>query len=53
MELSGRRQYLTLLSVAETCKCKGASVLDFFRSQQTDVHEFVARTSRVTSPRPS
>jgi hypothetical protein len=51
--VKGIREYLTLLSVAETCKCKGASVLDFFRSQQTDVDEFVARTSRATSPRPS
>src|SRR4029078_9682348 len=34
--VKGIREYLVLLSVAETCKCKGASVLDFFRSEQAD-----------------
>jgi hypothetical protein len=50
--VKGIREYLILLSVAETCKCKGVSVLDFFRSQRTDVDDFAARPSRVTSPVP-
>lgn len=36
----GIRDYLVLLSICETCKCKGASFLDFLRSGQTDVNTF-------------
>ena len=50
--VKGIREYLILLSVAETCKCKGASVLDFFRSEQTDVDKFVTRPNRVASSVP-
>lgn len=50
--VKGIREYIILLSVAETCKCKGVSVLDFFRSQQTDVDEFVTRPNGVASPVP-
>jgi hypothetical protein len=36
----GMRDYLVLLSICETCKCKGASFLDFLRSGQLDVNSF-------------
>ena len=34
------RDYLVLLSVAETCKCKGLNFLSFLRSGSTDVDGF-------------
>ncbi|MFC1781019.1 IS66 family transposase [Planctomycetota bacterium] len=37
----GTRDYLTLLSIAETCKCKGINFLQFLRSGQKDVDEFI------------
>src|SRR5262249_41874568 len=33
----GIRDYLVLLSVSETCKCRGMSFLDFLRSGRTDI----------------
>jgi hypothetical protein len=33
----GIRDYLVLLSVSETCKCRGISFLDFLRSGRTDI----------------
>ena len=33
----GIREYLVLLSISETCKCKGVRFLDFLLSQQPDV----------------
>jgi hypothetical protein len=33
----GLREYLVLLSISETCKCKGVSFLDFLLSQEGDV----------------
>jgi hypothetical protein len=49
--VKGIREYLILLSVAETSKCKGVSVLDFFRSQRTDVDDFIARPTASLVPR--
>ncbi len=40
----GMRDYLVLLSICETCKCKGASFLDFLRSGQMDVNAFADRS---------
>ncbi len=37
----GLREYLVLLSISETCKCKGVSFLDFLLSGDTDVDTFV------------
>ena len=37
----GIREYLTLLSICETCKYKGVSFLDFLRSGEKDVDEFI------------
>jgi hypothetical protein len=34
------RDYLVLLSVAETCKCKGLNFLDFLRSGSTEIEGF-------------
>ncbi len=36
----GIRDYLLLLSICETCKCKGASFLDFLRSGEVDIDSF-------------
>ena len=40
----GMRDYLVLLSICETCKCKGASFLDFLRSGEMDVNAFADRS---------
>jgi predicted RecB family nuclease len=37
----GIRDYLILLSICETCKCKGVSFLDFLRSGGKDIDVFV------------
>jgi len=42
----GLREYLVLLSLSETCKCKGLSFLDFLRSQESNVDTFASRTRR-------
>ena len=42
----GLREYLVLLSLSETCKCKGLSFLDFLRSQESNVDNFASRTRR-------
>lgn len=39
----GLREYLVLLSISETCKCKGVSFLDFLLSQEADVDAFISR----------
>ena len=36
----GMRDYLVLLSICETCKCKGVSFLDFLRSGEVDIGSF-------------
>lgn len=42
----GIRDYLILLSICETCKCKGVSFLDFLRSGEKDIDAFVDRKHR-------
>lgn len=37
----GIRDYLILLSLSETCKCKGINFLQFLRSGQRDIEEFI------------
>lgn len=37
----GIREYLTLLSICETCKYKGISFLDFLRSGEKDIDTFI------------
>jgi len=39
----GIRDYLVLLSVCETCKCKGARFLDFLLSDESNLDRFVSR----------
>lgn len=39
----GIRDYLILLSICETCKYKGVSFLDFLRSGEKDIDEFIIR----------
>jgi predicted RecB family nuclease len=43
----GVREYLALLSINETCKCKGLSFLGFMRSGVDDIEAF-ARNARPT-----
>lgn len=43
----GIREYLTLLSICETCKYKGVSFLDFLRSGQKNIDEFIKKGARV------
>jgi hypothetical protein len=42
----GTCEYLTLLTIAETCKYKGIGFLDFLRSQELDLDAFVALRCR-------
>src|SRR5437870_7381247 len=37
----GIREYLTLLSICETCKYKGVSFLKFLRSGENDIDTFI------------
>jgi predicted RecB family nuclease len=37
----GIREYLTLLSICETCKYKGISFLKFLRSGEIDINQFI------------
>ena len=39
----GIREYLTLLSVCETCKYKGVNFLDFLRSGKQDIDVFIKK----------
>jgi hypothetical protein len=39
----GLREYLVLLSVCETCKCKGVSFLDFLLSEEASVDAFISK----------
>ena len=43
----GIREYLTLLSVCETCKYKGVNFLEFLRSGKRDVDEFIKKTNHL------
>jgi predicted RecB family nuclease len=43
----GIREYLTLLSICETCKYKGISFLSFLRSGEKDIDEFIKSGSKV------
>src|SRR5437763_16522985 len=45
----GIREYLTLLSICETCKYKGVSFLDFLRSGEMDVDAFILKKSKRKS----
>jgi hypothetical protein len=45
----GMRDYLTLLSICETCKYKGISFLDFLRSGEKDIDEFIQNKSKTIS----
>lgn len=42
----GIRDYLILLSICETCKCKGVSFLDFLLSGEKDIDAFADSKSR-------
>lgn len=45
----GIRDYLILLSISETCKCKGINFLQFLRSGQRDFEEFINTKHSVRS----
>src|SRR5437870_11629355 len=42
----GIREYLTLLSICETCQYKGVSFFDFLRSDEKDIDVFMKRGLR-------
>jgi len=44
----GIREYLTLLSICETCKFKGVSFLEFLRSGEKDIDVFIKKGARVS-----
>jgi hypothetical protein len=44
----GIREYLILLSICETCKYKGVNFLDFLRSGEKDIDEFMNRKEETT-----
>ena len=43
----GIREYLTLLSVSETCKYKGVSFLEFLRSGEKDIDRFIEEKNLI------
>lgn len=43
----GIREYLTLLSICETCKYKGISFLEFLRSGKRDIDELIEKTNHL------
>jgi hypothetical protein len=45
----GIRDYLVLLSVSESCKCRGVSFLDFLKSGQSDIVSFEGVSNRPKS----
>ena len=44
----GIREYLTLLSICETCKYKGVNFLEFLRSGEKDIDVFIKKGARVS-----
>jgi hypothetical protein len=44
----GIREYLTLLSICETCKYKEVSFLDFLRSGEQDIDVFIKKGAHVS-----
>jgi hypothetical protein len=44
----GIREYLTLLSICETCKYKGVSFLEFLRTGEKDIDAFIKKGARVS-----
>jgi len=48
---AGLEEYLTLLSICQTCKYRGVDFLDFLRSGEKDIHAFAEnRRRRQTQP---
>src|SRR3954471_13684936 len=43
----GITEYLVLLSISETCKCKGVDFLSFLRSGELDIDNFARARRRV------
>jgi len=46
--VKGLREYLVLLSISETCKCKGVSFLDFLQSEEADVDNLRQQTLNIS-----
>ena len=44
----GIQEYLTLLSICETCKYKGVSFLGFLRSGEKDIDALIKKGARVS-----
>src|ERR1035438_8015533 len=49
----GLEEYLTLLSVCQTCKYMGVDFLDFLRSGEKDIHAFAESRCRRKRPSPT
>jgi len=49
----GIEEYLTLLSICQTCKYMGVDFLDFLRSGEQDIHAFAERRRRRKHPAPT
>jgi hypothetical protein len=49
----GLEEYLTLLSVCQTCKYMGVDFLDFLRSGEKDIHAFAESRRRRKRPAPT
>lgn len=45
IEDKGINDYIILLSICETCKYKGVNFLDFLRSGEKDIDDFISRTT--------
>ena len=50
MKESGLEDYLVLLSIFQTCRCKGLSFLQFLLSGEQDINSFAATTRRRRPP---
>ena len=46
----GMEEYLTLLTVCQTCKYMGVDFLDFLRSGEKDIHAFAENRHRWKRP---
>jgi hypothetical protein len=49
---NGIREYLTLLSICETCKYKGISFLEFLRSGEKNIDEYIDKSNHRLKVRP-
>ncbi|HKI69606.1 MAG TPA: hypothetical protein VKA67_08460, partial [Verrucomicrobiae bacterium] len=51
--VKGMEEYLTLLTICQTCKYMGVDFLDFLRSGEKDIHAFAESRRRRKRPAPT